>query len=151
MKKKFLIVAFLFLLAGCKNEVLPTKEDCLEVAMDDANVKKSEVLDSSIKEENGQYLIVFETESTRYEFVVDVNGIIVNRKYSSLSKETEVKEKEDEEPVVEPESNDSQVSNEDFQRALEAACINMGIEITDPQNVKVTMEEGSLVVRYDFG
>ena len=34
---------------------------------------------------------------------------------------------------------------------LEAACINMGIDTSAPQNVQVTMEEGQLVVRFDFG
>ena len=44
-----------------------------------------------------------------------------------------------------------EISEDAKQRALEAACINMGIDTSSPQNVQVTMEEGQLVVRFDFG
>ena len=152
MKRIGLVLLSLFLLCACQNPIQPSKENCLEVCMDDANVLKKDVLNSDIKEENDTYKIVFETSSSHYEYKIGKDGKIQDKKYEAL------KEKENREEEVQPEpeekpakENKDEISEDAKQRALEAACINMGIDTSSPQNVQVTMEEGQLVVRFDFG
>ena len=152
MKRIGLVLLSLFLLCSCQKPIQPSKENCLEVCMDDANVLKKDVLNSDIKEENDAYKIVFETSSSHYEYKIGKDGKIQDKKYKAL------KEKENREEEVQPEPEEKpseekkdEISKDAKQRALEAACINMGIDTSAPQNVQVTMEEGQLVVRFDFG
>ncbi|MGM9946451.1 hypothetical protein [Floccifex sp.] len=157
MKKLILYFIFCLALTGCQKGLEPTKEDCLEVALDDSNVTESEVIKSSTEEKKGNYIIVFETENGHYEYTFEKDGTIKDRTYKALKEQTE-KEQEQEEVIeeeinnqVQPETNTPDISAENQAKALEAACINMGISTSDPQNVKITKENGSLVVRFDFG
>ena len=152
MKRIGLVLLSLFLLCACQKPIQPSKENCLEVCMDDANVLKKDVLNSNITEEKNVYKIVFETDSSHYEYKIGKDGKIQDKKYKAL------KEKENREEEVQPEPEEKpseekkdEISKDAKQRALEAACINMGIDTSAPQNVQVTMEEGQLVVRFDFG
>ena len=152
MKRVGLVLLSLFLLCSCQKPIQPSKENCMEVCMDDANVLKKDVLNSDITEEKNVYKIVFETSSSYYEYKIGKDGKIQDKKYKAL------KEKENREEEVQPEpeekqaeENKDEISEDAKLRALEAACINMGIDTSAPQNVQVTMEEGQLVVRFDFG
>ena len=147
MKRIGLVLLSLFLLCACQKPIQPSKENCLEVCMDDANVLKKDVLNSDITEEKNVYKIVFETSSSHYEYKIGKDGKIQDKKYEALKE----KENREEEVQSEPEENKDEISEDAKQRALEAACINMGIDTSAPQNVQVTMEEGQLVVRFDFG
>ena len=147
MKRIGLVLLSLFLLCACQKPIQPSKENCLEVCMDDANVLKKDVLNSEITEEKDVYKIVFETSSSHYEYKIGKDGKIQDKKYKALKE----KENREEEVQPEPEENKDEISEDAKQRALEAACINMGIDTSAPQNVQVTMEEGQLVVRFDFG
>ncbi|MGN1276282.1 MAG: hypothetical protein ACI4UK_04765 [Floccifex sp.] len=153
MKKLGLCFVFCLALMGCQKGIVPTKEDCLEVAMDDANVTVSEITESSLDEKKGNYIIVFETETGHYEYTIGKDGIIKDRIYSALSEEKQVEQEEEKEVEPEPEQpvEPSGISAEDQARALEVACVNMGISTSDPQNVSITMEDGLYVVRFDFG
>ena len=152
MKRIGLILLSLFLLCACQNSIQPSKESCLEVCMDDAYVLKKDVLNSDITEEKDVYKIVFETSSSHYEYKIGKDGKIQEKKYEALKeKETREEEVESESEGKPSEENKDEISEDAKQRALEAACINMGIDTSAPQNVQVTMEEGQLVVRFDFG
>ena len=48
MKRIGLVLLSLFLLCSCQKPIQPSKENCLEVCMDDANVLKKDVLNSNI-------------------------------------------------------------------------------------------------------
>ena len=147
MKRIGLVLLSLFLLCSCQKPIQPSKENCLEVCMDDANVLKKDVLNSDITEEKNVYKIVFETSSSHYEYKIGKDGKIQDKKYKALKE----KGNREEEVQPDPEENKGEISEDAKQRALEAACINMGIDTSAPQNVQVTMEEGQLVVRFDFG
>ena len=139
MKRTGLILLSLFLLCACQSGIEATLEDSVIVAMDDSNVSEEEITSLSKEEKKGDYYIVFETATGHYEYKIGKDGQIKDRDYQSVTNENVEEEKKDE------------ISEDAKQRALEAACINMGIDTSAPQNVQVTMEEGQLVVRFDFG
>ena len=125
--------------------------------MDDSNVSEEEITSLSKEEKKGNYYIVFETATGHYEYKIGKDGQIKDRDYQSVTSEN-VEEEKKEEEEVQPEHEEKtaeekkdEISEDAKQRALEAACINMGIDTSAPQNVQVTMEEGQLVVRFDFG
>ena len=102
---------------------------------------------------------IFHLAYTTYEFgddkehEIQVDFDLLNLKYLNyidgvLVLEEEVQPEPEEKPA---EENKDEISKDAKKRALEAACINMGIDTSAPQNVQVTMEEGQLVVRFDFG
>ena len=88
-----------------------------------------------------------------------IDDIVKKQEHLDKTRELELfKEEKKEEEEVQPEPEEKpaeekkdEISGDAKQRALEAACINMGIDTSAPQNVQVTMEEGQLVVRFDFG
>ena len=139
MKRIGLILLSLFLLCACQSGIEATLEDSVIVAMDDSNVSEEEITSLSKEEKKGNYYIVFETATGHYEYKIGKDGQIKDRDYQSVTSENVEEEKKDE------------ISGDAKKRALEAACINMGIDTSAPQNVQVTMEEGQLVVRFDFG
>ena len=162
MKKLILCLICLFSLCACQSGIEATLEDGVIVAMDDSNVSEEEITSLSKEEKKGNYYIVFETATGHYEYKIGKDGRIKDRDYQSVTNENvEEKKKEEEEVQPEPEEkpaeekpaeeNKDEISEDAKQRALEAACINMGIDASAPQNVQVTMEEGQLVVRFDFG
>ena len=157
MKRIGLILLSLFLLCACQSGFEATLEDCVIVAMDDSNVSEEEITSLSKEEKKGNYYIVFETATGHYEYKIGKDGQIKDRDYQSVTSENVEEEKKEEEEVQpEPEEKPAEekkdeISEDAKQRALEAACINMGIDTSAPQNVQVTMEEGQLVVRFDFG
>ena len=157
MKRIGLILLSLFLLCTCQSEIEATLEDSVIVAMDDSNVSEEEITSLSKEEKKGDYYIVFETATGHYEYKIGKDGQIKDRDYQSVTNEN-VEEEKKEEEEVQPEHEEKtaeekkdEISEDAKQRALEAACINMGIDTGAPQNVQVTMEEGQLVVRFDFG
>ena len=162
MKRIGLILLSLFLLCACQSGIEATLEDSVIVAMDDSNVSEEEITSLSKEEKKGNYYIVFETATGHYEYKIGKDGRIKDRDYQSIANENvEEKKKEEEEVQPEPEEKPAEekpaeekkdeISEDAKQRALEAACINMEIDTSAPQNVQVTMEEGQLVVRFDFG
>ena len=157
MKRIGLILLSLFLLCACQCGIEATLEDSVIVAMDDSNVSEEEITSLTKEEKKGDYYIVFETATGHYEYKIGKDGQIKDRDYQSVTSENVEEEKKEEEEVQpEPEEKPAEekkdeISEDAKQRALEAACINMGIDTSAPQNVQVTMEEGQLVVRFDFG
>ncbi len=155
MKKLILCLICLFSLCACQSGIEATLEDSVIVAMDDSNVSEEEITSLSKEEKKGNYYIVFETATGHYEYKIGKDGRIKDRDYQSIANENVEEKKEEEEvqpePKKEPEEKKDEISEDAKQRALEAACINMGIDTSAPQNVQVTMEEGQLVVRFDFG
>ena len=162
MKRIGLILLSLFLLCACQSGIEATLEDSVIVAMDDSNVSEEEITSLSKEEKKGDYYIVFETATGHYEYKIGKDGQIKDRDYQSVTNENVEEEKKEEEEVQpEPEEKPAEekpaeekkdeISGDAKKRALEAACINMGIDTGAPQNVQVTMEEGQLVVRFDFG
>ena len=157
MKKLILCLICLFSLCACQSGIEVTLEDSVIVAMDDSNVSEEEITSLSKEEKKGNYYIVFETATGHYEYKIGKDGRIKDRDYQSVTNENVEEEKKEEEEVQpEPEEkpaeeNKDEISEDAKKRALEAACINMGIDTSAPQNVQVTMEEGQLVVRFDFG
>ena len=156
MKKLILCLICLFSLCACQSGIEATLEDSVIVAMDDSNVSEEEITSLSKEEKKGDYYIVFETATGHYEYKIGKDGQIKDRDYQSVTNENVEEEKKEEEVQPEPEEkpaeeNKDEISEDAKQRALEAACINMGIDTSAPQNVQVTMEEGQLVVRFDFG
>ena len=157
MKKLILCLICLFSLCACQSGIEATLEDSVIVAMDDSNVSEEEITSLSKEEKKGNYYIVFETATGHYEYKIGKDGRIKDRDYQSIANENvEEKKKEEEEVQPEPEEKPSEEKKDEIyedakKRALEAACINMGIDTSAPQNVQVTMEEGQLVVRFDFG
>ena len=156
MKKLILCLICLFSLCACQSGIEATLEDSVIVAMDDSNVSEEEITSLSKEEKKGNYYIVFETATGHYEYKIGKDGQIKDRDYQSVTNENVEEEKKEEEVQPEPEEkpaeeNKDEISKDAKKRALEAACINMGIDTSAPQNVQVTMEEGQLVVRFDFG
>lgn len=156
MKKLILCLICLFSLCACQSGIEATLEDSVIVAMDDSNVSEEEITSLSKEEKKGNYYIVFETATGHYEYKIGKDGRIKDRDYQSATNENVEEKKEEEEVQPEPEEKPAEekkdeISEDAKQRALEAACINMGIDTSAPQNVQVTMEEGQLVVRFDFG
>ena len=120
--------------------------------MDDSNVSEEEITSLSKEEKKGDYYIVFETATGHYEYKIGKDGQIKDRDYQSVTEKENREEEVQPEPEEKPsEEKKDEISKDAKQRALEAACINMGIDTSAPQNVQVTMEEGQLVVRFDFG
>ena len=91
MKRIGLVLLSLFLLCACQKPIQPSKENCLEVCMDDANVLKKDVLNSNITEEKNVYKIVFETDSSHYEYKIGKDGKIQDKKYEALKEKENVK------------------------------------------------------------
>ena len=157
MKKLILCLICLFSLCACQSGIEATLEDSVIVAMDDSNVSEEEITSLSKEEKKGNYYIVFETATGHYEYKIGKDGRIKDRDYQSIASENVEEEKKEEEEVQpEPEEKPAEekkdeISGDAKKRALEAACINMGIDTSAPLNVKVTMEQGQLVVRFDFG
>ena len=156
MKKLILCLICLFSLCACQSGIEATLEDSVIVAMDDSNVSEEEITSLSKEEKKGNYYIVFETATGHYEYKIGKDGQIKDRDYQSVTNENVEEENKEEEVQPEPEEkpaeeNKDEISKDAKKRALEAACINMGIDTSAPQNVQVTMEEGQLVVRFDFG
>ena len=156
MKKLILCLICLFSLCACQSGIEATLEDSVIVAMDDSNVSEEEITSLSKEEKKGNYYIVFETATGHYEYKIGKDGQIKDRDYQSVTNENVEEEKKEEEVQPEPEEKPAEEKKDEIyedakKRALEAACINMGIDTSAPQNVQVTMEEGQLVVRFDFG
>lgn len=139
-----LIAAFGLLLTGCSKSGLEiTKNDILEVAIDDANASKKDCENVVIKEEKGAYIVSFNTSGGSYEYKIGKDGIIQDRNYKRSNSEevstTEPVEKRKEETKKEePTSFD-----ENQQQAINAALANAGLGQEDVADVDCTLDEAS--------
>ena len=139
MKNILFCFLFLMMCTGCQKEILPSKEDFLEMALDTSNVEFDEVVQSNIEIKEEKYFINFDTNTGHYEYIYEKDGTLIHSSYNPILIEKEIEEEK------------SELSQEEKERALEVACINMGISISDPQNVEIKLEEDSIVARFNFG
>ena len=148
------LTAFGLLLTGCSNSGLEiTKDDILEVARDDANATKKECENVSIKEQNGSYIISFNTNGGSYEYKIGKDGIIQERNYKRSSSEekeevstSEPVEEKKEETKVEAQKEEKKEStsfNKNQQAAIDAALANAGLAQEDVTDIGCTLDEAS--------
>lgn len=139
-----LIAAFGLLLTGCSKSGLEiTKNDILEVAIDDANASKKDCENVAIKEEKGVYIVSFNTSGGSYEYKIGKDGIIEERNYKrsnseELSTTEPVEEKNEETKKEELTSFD-----ENQQQAINAALANAGLGQEDVADVDCTLDKAS--------
>lgn len=141
------LTAFGLLLTGCSKSGLEiTKDDILEVARDDANAKKSECENVSIKEQKGSYIVSFNTNGGSYEYKIGKDGIIKERSFKRGAKEETTETKKVEEPVKEEttkkeeEEKSSTSFDESQQQAINAALENSGLGQSDVTNITCSLD-----------
>lgn len=148
------LTAFGLLLTGCSNSGLEiTKDDILEVARDDANATKKECENVSIKEQNGLYIISFNTNGGSYEYKIGKDGIIQERNYKRSSSEekeevstSEPVEEKKEETKVEAQKEEKKESTsfgKNQQAAIDAALANAGLAQEDVTDIGCTLDKAS--------
>ena len=141
------LTAFGLLLTGCSKSGLEiTKDDILEVARDDANAKKSECENVSIKEQKGSYI---NTNGGSYEYKIGKDGIIKERSFKRGAKEETTETKKVEEPVKEEttkkeeEEKSSTSFDESQQQAINAALENSGLGQSDVTNITCSLDSNT--------
>ncbi len=144
------LTAFGLLLTGCSKSGLEiTKDDILEVARDDANAKKSECENVSIKEQKGSYIVSFNTNGGSYEYKIGKDGIIKERSFKRGAKEETTETKKVEEPVKEEttkkeeEEKSSTSFDESQQQAINAALENSGLGQSDVTNITCSLDSNT--------
>lgn len=143
------LTAFGLLLTGCSQSGLEiTKDDILEVARDDANAKKSECENVSIKEQKGSYIVSFNTNGGSYEYKIGKDGIIKERSFKRGAKEETTETKKVEEPVKEEttkkeEEKSSTSFDESQQQAINAALENSGLGQSDVTNITCSLDSNT--------
>lgn len=143
------LTAFGLLLTGCsKSGFEITKDDILEVARDDANAKKSECENVSIKEQKGSYIVSFNTNGGSYEYKIGKDGIIKERSFKRGAKEETTETKKVEEPVKEEttkkeEEKSSTSFDESQQQAINAALENSGLGQSDVTNITCSLDSNT--------
>lgn len=147
-KSLIFLTTFGLLLTGCSKSGLEiTKSDILEVARDDANATKSECENESIKEQNGSYIVSFNTNGGSYEYKIGKDGIIKERNFKRGTKEESVQE----EPAKEEESTNSKKEEEKSstsfdegqQQAINAVLANSGLAQSDVSNITCSLDSNT--------
>lgn len=146
------LTAFGLLLTGCSKSGLEiTKDDILEVARDDANATKRECENVSIKEQNGSYMVSFNTNGGSYEYKIGKDGIIKERSFKRGAKEETTETEKVEEPVKEEKSKTSKKEeeksstsfDENQQQAINSALANSGLVQDDVSNITCSLDSNT--------
>lgn len=148
MKKLKVAFALSFLLTGCATTIQASKEDAFEVALDDSNVLAQDVNTYDVEEKRGKYNITFQTEDGYYEYVIGKDGIIQKKEYTHGTVMSENESDGVKEAI--PVQDDNVLSDTDKQKAIQAACDNMGVTTSDVSNVNVKKNGNDIEVRFDL-
>ncbi len=150
-RNSFIILASTLLLTGCGNSNLDiTKNNILEVAIDDANATKKECSNVSIQEEKKYYTVSFDTTTGSYEYKIGKDGIIQERNYKRSNSEvvstTEPVEEKKEETKTETKKEEKKETtsfDENQQAAIDAVLANAGLGQEDVTDIGCTLDEAT--------
>ncbi|MDO4466470.1 MAG: hypothetical protein Q4C49_05615 [Bacillota bacterium] len=157
--KLFCVCTLSFLLLGCsKNEISLSKDDALEVALDNTGLDEKDLLDVQIKEGNESYEIELVCEDGSYFLRIGKNGSLNGRSFKKVEKtEEEMVENVEEESTMNKATKDTirdrevvidaSVTDAQANNAYNAALERLGLNDKQVLKVNVKEENGKIVVR----
>lgn len=124
----------LTLLSGCaRNQIEITKEDALEIAIDETLQIDAEEIDSDVKENGDAFEVHLSSKAGNYTFLISKNGLIESRKFEQKAA-IEKKEKEEVKQI--------EYTNEQ-KKAIENVLNNLGVLESDVETMKIEDDANS--------
>lgn len=146
MKKIASITLTALLLSACGQAPIQiSSKDALEISLDSAGYKESEVTNIDIDEKD-DYYVSFETNDNDFSFSISKNGIIKNRTIEKVEQDSNP-EGEVSEEIVEEEAIEEKENND--QAAIDQTLSYLGLNTEDVQDTSVVDEEdGGKTVKF---
>lgn len=150
MKKVFSIFSvfcFMFLLAGCGSSL--SRDEALDLALEDAKVKESDITIVSEKEDEDGYTFSFHTDDTLYSYEIE-DGKISEKESQVYTAPTP--SADDPTTPSNPSSTVNDATNLSEEEAITKACEHFRVNRTDVTNltIKQEIEDGKQVYDIDF-